>query len=212
MTVAIPAASPGAREIEIWFDFASPYSYLAVMRVASAAEPLGVRVVWKPFLLGPVFKALGWSDAPFVIQKEKGAYMWKDMERQCRKYGLPWRWPETFPRLALLPARVALAGVGQPWVGEFCRRVMTLHFGAGREVNINAEAEVAAVLAEMGLPVSLLIAEANSHGLKQRLKEQTETARRSGIFGAPTLFVGDEMYWGNDRLDDALALAAGGSA
>src|ERR1700761_7159307 len=83
---AMNAAPIPAPPIEFWFEFGSNYSYLSAMRIESAAAARGVRVLWKPFLLGPIFKQLGWDTSPFVLQKEKGAYAFKDMERQCRKY------------------------------------------------------------------------------------------------------------------------------
>src|SRR5690349_18496637 len=111
-------------QLEFWFEFASNYSYLSVMRVEDAARRLGVRIVWKPFLLGPVFQALGMTDSPFVLQKAKGAHMQQDMRRLCRKYGLaPWIMPSVFPRLGLLPLRIVLLGAEQPWVIAFCRKV-----------------------------------------------------------------------------------------
>ncbi len=71
-------------EIEFWFDFGSNYSYLSVMRIDAQAASHGVRILWRPFLLGPVFRDLGFDNSPFVLQQKKGAYVWKDMERQCR--------------------------------------------------------------------------------------------------------------------------------
>jgi len=81
--------------MEIWFDFGSNYSYLSVMRIETAAARLGVPVIWKPFLLGPIFKSFDWDTSPFVLQAQKGSYVWKDMARECRKYGLPWTQPTT---------------------------------------------------------------------------------------------------------------------
>jgi 2-hydroxychromene-2-carboxylate isomerase len=192
-----------APTLDFWFDFGSNYSYLSAMRIEQAAAAHGVALRWQPFLLGPVFRALGWETSPFVLQKEKGDYVWKDMVRQCRKYGLPWQRPSSFPRAAVLPLRIALAGAGQPWIGEFCRRTMRLNFAEDRD--IDAPETMAALLAEMDLPAHRVIDEALSDANKLRLRRQTETAMEKGIFGAPTFFVGDEMFWGNDRLDDALA-------
>lgn len=194
-----------APTLDFWFDFGSNYSYLSAMRIEQAAAAHGVALRWQPFLLGPVFRALGWETSPFVLQKEKGDYVWKDMVRQCRKYGLPWQRPSSFPRAAVLPLRIALAGAGQPWIGEFCRRTMRLNFAEDRD--IDAPETMAALLADMGLPAHRVIDEALSDANKLRLRRQTETAMEKGIFGAPTFFVGDEMFWGNDRLDDALAFA-----
>lgn len=191
--------------LEFWFEFGSNYSYLSVMRIEAAAARQGVRVLWKPFLLGPIFRALGMDNSPFVLQKEKGAYMWQDMLRQCRKYDLPWRRPSVFPRLGVLPLRVALAGEGQPWVGPFCQAVMQLNFVHDQE--INSEAALAPVLEGLGLPAGEILAAAGSDAVKARLRAHTDEARARGVFGAPTFFVGEEMFWGNDRLDDALACA-----
>jgi len=196
------------RAIEIWFDFGSPYSYLSVMRIEAAAARHGVTVHWRPFLLGVVFRALGWERSPLLLDRERGAYMWIDMARQCRKYQLPWHCPSEFPRRAVVPTRVALWGAQMPWVGEFCRRLMQLNFVA--DCPIEGEAVSGEVLTALGLPAGEIVAAAQAEGQKLRLREQTESARQRGVFGAPTFFVGAEMFWGNDRLDDALALAAWG--
>lgn len=198
---------PTPPQIAFWFEFGSNYSYLSVMRIEAAARQYGVDIVWKPFLLGPIFRALGMENSPFVLQKEKGAYMWQDMARQCRKYGLRWMQPSTFPRLGVLPLRLALLGADQPWIGDFCRQVMELNFVLDQD--INDEESMARILNELGLPATDLLAQAQSDPVKLRLREQTEVARQKGIFGAPTFFVGSEMFWGNDRLDDALLFAAG---
>ena len=190
------------REIEFWFEFGSNYSYLSVMRIEAAAAQRGVTVRWKPFLLGPIFRSLGWNTSPFVVQKAKGGYVWKDMARQCGKHGLPWQRPTDFPRASMLPARVALVGAEQPWIGAYCRRIMALNFAEDRA--INDPIIVAEVLTQLGLPAESLLEEALSDANKLRLRQQTEAAQSKGIFGAPTFFVGDEMFWGDDRLDDAL--------
>ena len=197
------SASP---EIEFWFDFGSNYSYLSVMRIEDAARPLGVGIAWRPFLLGPIFQALGMQNSPFVLQKEKGAYVWRDMVRQCRKYGLRWKQPTTFPRLGVLASRIALLGANQPWIGVFCRRVMELNFALDQD--INQPDQLTPILAELGLPAVVILDQSRQETTKLRLREQTEQARTRGIFGAPTFFVGTEMFWGNDRLDDALLFAA----
>jgi 2-hydroxychromene-2-carboxylate isomerase len=202
-TAATEAASP---EIEFWFEFGSNYSYLSVMRIEDAAQRHGVRVLWRPFLLGPIFRALGMKSAPFVLQQEKGAYVWQDMARQCRKYGLRWVRPSTFPRAGVLPLRVALLGAEAPWIGAFCRNVMELNFV--HDQDINHPDRIGPILGGLGLPAADILAQAQAEATKTRLREQTEQARVRSIFGAPTFFVGPDMFWGNDRLDDALAHAS----
>lgn len=191
-----------APDIEFWFDFGSNYSYLSVMRIEARALAHGVNIRWRPFLLGPVFRDLGFENSPFVLQKEKGAYVWKDMERQCRKYGIALTRPSTFPRAALLAMRVALLGAEEQWIGAWCRKIMQLNFADDRD--IGSIEVVTEALEELGLPAQQIIADAQSDANKLRLREQTAAAAARGIFGAPTFFVGDEMFWGNDRLDDAL--------
>lgn len=196
--------------MEFWFDFASNYSYLSVMRIGALAERAGVEVVWRPFLLGPVFKALGWDNSPFVLQKEKGRYVWQDMLRECRKYDLPWQQPGEFPQHSVLAARVALVGEGQPWFVPFCQRVMLRNFAENR--SIAREEDIAEVLTTLGLDAAPILAAAQTDATKLRLRERTEQARARGLFGAPTFFVGEEMFWGNDRLEDAIACAAASPA
>ena len=193
-------------EIEFWFEFGSNYSYLSVMRIEDEARRHGVRIVWKPFLLGPIFRALGMETSPFVQQKQKGAYVWQDMARLCRKYGLRWTQPTTFPRLGVLPVRIALLGAEQPWVAAFSRQVMELNFVMDQD--INQPGNLDPILTGLGLPAADILAQAQAEATKTRLREQTEQARAKGIFGAPTFFVGTDMFWGNDRLDDALAFAS----
>jgi 2-hydroxychromene-2-carboxylate isomerase len=198
-------ASP---EIEFWFDFGSNYSYLSAMRIEAAAADADCRVRWRPFVLGAIFRSFGWATSPFVLQERKGAYVWKDMERQCRKAGIAWTRPSAFPRNAMLPHRVALLGADEPWIGAFCRRVMQMNFVEDRDFDkaeAVSEALAAARVADPGSVIERALGETN----KARLREQTDEAAARGVFGAPTFFVGTEMFWGNDRLDDALACAAG---
>jgi 2-hydroxychromene-2-carboxylate isomerase len=190
------------REVEFWFDFGSNYSYLSVMRIEAEAAARGVSIRWRPFLLGPIFRALGFDNSPFVLQKEKGAYVWKDMERQCRKYGIALTRPSVFPRAALLAMRVALLGAEREWIAAYCREIMQQNFVHDRD--IGSTEVVSEALMKLGLPAQQVIADAQTDANKLRLRQQTEAAAAKGVFGAPTFFAGDEMFWGNDRLEDAL--------
>lgn len=192
-------------DIEIWFDFASNYSYLSAMRIEELARERGVGVQWRPFLLGPVFKSVGMDNAPFVTQQRKGAYVWTDMQRQCRKLQLGWTRPGTFPRRSILPARIATFADGQPWQGDFIRAVMQLNFVEDHDIEDHQA--LGRILAALGQDGPATIAAAETDAVKQRLRGRTDEAVQRGVFGGPTFFVGDEMFWGNDRLDDALDLA-----
>ncbi|WP_233881481.1 2-hydroxychromene-2-carboxylate isomerase [Paraburkholderia flagellata] len=191
--------------LDFWFDLASNYSYLSVMRIEALAGRAGVTVRWRPFLLGPILDALGWEGPPFVVQKEKGAYVWQDMRRQCRKYALPWQQPTEFPRRTVLATRIAVLAADEPWLPDWCRAVMMRNYGDDREVD--SPEVVVQMLTTLGLPAQRLIEEAGSDANRQRLRERTQAARDLGIFGAPTFFVGEEMFWGNDRLEDAIEAA-----
>ena len=195
------------KNIEFWFDFGSNYSYLSMMRIEPLARAAGVEVRLKPFMLGPIFKSLGWETSPFVLQEMKGRYVWRDMERQCRKYGLRWQRPSSFPRNGLLAARIALAAETAPWLQAFCEPVMLANFADDRE--IGDAAVLAPILDGLGADSGAILHAAQADAVKLALRERSAAAQARGIFGAPTFFVGDEMFWGNDRLEDALALAAG---
>jgi 2-hydroxychromene-2-carboxylate isomerase len=190
--------------VDFWFEFASSYSYLSVMRIEPLAREAGVTVRWRPFLLGPVFLSLGWNDSPFNIYPPKGRYMWRDLARLSAKYGLPFRVPSRFPRNGLLAARVAMTGADQPWIGDFARAVMQANFAEDREIAETMVIEE--ILARLGLPTAALLEQANSPENKQNLRRQTEQAGELGLFGAPSFITPDgEIFWGNDRLEDALA-------
>ncbi len=191
--------------VEFWFDFGSNYSYLSVMRIEELARQAGVSVAWKPFLLGPIFRELGWTEAPFVQQKEKGRYVWQDMARQARKYGLAFNKPSVFPRTAVLPLRVVLHAADQPWVAEFCRRIMRSNWV--EDVDVDNRECVGRALQGLASDPEAVIAAATTEENKLRLREQTARAGELGIFGAPTFFARGEMFWGDDRLEDALAFA-----
>ena len=198
-----------AATLEFWFEFASTYSYLAASRVETLAQAAGVGVVWRPFLLGPIFKAQGWTDSPFNIYPVKGRYMWRDMERLCQRYGLPFRRPSQFPRNGLLAARVTLAGDGAAWVPRFVRGAYRANFADDRD--IADPTVVTALLRDAGAPPDAVLAEAGSAAVKDRLRAQCETAQALGLFGAPSFVARGELFWGNDRLEDAIAWARAGA-
>ena len=193
-------------ELEFWFEFGSNYSYLALMRVEALATRNGVALRWRPFLLGPVFRQLGWSTSPFVLQEAKGRYMWRDMEREARKYGLPFVRPSVFPRKAVLPMRVATLGAREAWMGAFCRRVMQQNWV--EDLDIDDPANVLRALDGLVDDPQAIVEAALLEPNKARLRASTEEALARGVFGGPTMFVGEEMFWGNDRLEDAIAWAA----
>jgi 2-hydroxychromene-2-carboxylate isomerase len=195
--------------LDFWFDFASTYSYPAMMRIAPLAAAAGVAVRYRPFLLGPIFKAQGWDASPFNVYEAKGRHMWRDLERVCADLKLPFRRPEPFPQASLLPARVALVGLGDSWGEAFCRSVFRAEFAEGRR--IDELTVIGDILMELTLDRTAVLAAAQTDANKLRLREQSDEAQRLGIFGAPTFLTSDgEMFWGNDRLERALQWARDG--
>ncbi len=189
--------------LDFWFDFASTYSYPAAMRIRPLADQAGVKVRFRPFLLGPIFKAQGWTTSPFNLFAAKGRYMWRDLERTCADCGLPFRPPDPFPQNSLLAARVALVGLSESWGEAFCLEIFRAQFGKGR--SIEDVATIAGILTQLGVAAEPVLAAAQSDGNKLRLREQTEQAQRAGVFGAPAFIAADgELFWGNDRLERAL--------
>jgi 2-hydroxychromene-2-carboxylate isomerase len=196
-----------APTLDFWFDFASTYSYPAAMRVHALARAAGVKVNFRPFLLGPIFKAQGWTTSPFNLFPAKGRNMWRDLERICADLSLPaMRRPEPFPQNSILAARVALVGLAQPWGEDFCRAVFSAEFADGRR--IDDPETMSAILSKLDVAPAAVLAAAVSDDNKARLRVQTEEAQKLGLFGAPSFTTPDaELFWGNDRLEQALAWA-----
>lgn len=189
--------------LDFWFDFASTYSYLAAMRIEDAAAAQGVAVNWRPFLLGPIFAKNGWTTSPFNLYPAKGRHMWRDMERQTGRMGLPLVRPDPFPQNSLSAARAALA-VPEAARPAFCRAVFAAEFGNGRD--ISAPGTLIDAARSAGLDGAAIAATTQRPEIKEALKEATAEAAARGIFGAPSFTTPDEeLFWGNDRLEDALA-------
>ena len=195
--------------IEFWFDFASTYSYLTAMRIDDLARDAGVAVSWQPFLLGPIFKAQGWTSSPFNIYPAKGRYMVRDMQRLAAERGLVFKMPNPFPQNSLSASRVSLAIESPELRAEFSRQVFRAEFQNGANISENPvlESALRTSAMELGLTIDFkAIFDAASGGdIKQALRRQTEAAEAAGIFGAPSFRTRDgEIFWGDDRLENAL--------
>lgn len=209
--------------LQFWYDFASNYSWIAARRAQAAARDAGVALQWKPFLLGPIFAASGWNDSPFNVYPAKGAYAWRDVARLADGLGLALTRPEPFPQNSLQAARVALA-LPDAALPAFTVALFAAEFEQGlglsevalRQALATASAETSGLLAgpgasleepqAAGLNIAAVLAAAGSDAVKQALRAQTEAAVAAGIFGAPAFIASDgELFWGNDRLEQALA-------
>lgn len=193
--------------IDFWYEFASTYSYPAAMRIEALAAERGVELRWRPFLLGPIFAEQGWRDSPFNIYPAKGRYMWRDMERICARQGLALQKPDPFPQHTVLAARIAVS-LPDELRPAFSRAVYLAQFADGRSVADRAV--LAEILAGLGLDPSPVLEHAQSAPVKQRLHMENDEARRLGLFGAPSFVTDDgEIFWGDDRLEQALDWATG---
>ena len=193
--------------IDFWFEFGSTYSYPAAMRVGKLASQHGIDVKWRPFLLGAIFREQGLSDSPFNTYPAKGRYMWRDLERTCKALGIPFQRPSEFPRNGLLAARVACCFQNAPWVAAFVRAVYRANFVV--DTDISDPIVIASWIASAGADPEAVLEQSQSPESKAKLREQTAEAQRIGIFGAPTIVVGEELFWGNDRLEAAIEFASG---
>jgi len=194
--------------LDFWYDYGSTYSYPAVMRIEDEAGARGVDVAWKPLLLGPIFAKHGLNTSPYAANPVKGAYMWRDLERLALTYGLPFKQPPEFPQNGLLAARIALV-LDAERVPEFSRAVFAYEFGEGGV--ISDEDAIRAVLGRLGHNADDVIARAQAPDNKLALRHQTEHAASLGIFGAPSFVTEDgELFWGHDRLEQALDWAVRG--
>jgi 2-hydroxychromene-2-carboxylate isomerase len=194
--------------LDFWFDFASTYSYPAAQRIGPLASKARVKVRFRPFLLGPIFQAQGWDSSPFNLYEAKGRNMWRDLERLCADLDLPFRRPEMFPQQSVLAARVALVGLKlqEKWGKHFCLALFRAEFGEGKR--IDDPAVIGEILTRLKVDAAPVLEAARSDALRVALRTETEQAQRLGIFGAPTFITPDgELFWGNDRLERALAWA-----
>ncbi len=192
--------------LQFWYDLASNYAYLSAMRIEELAADAGVEIVWRPFLLGPIFKAQGWDTSPFNLYPAKGRYMIRDMQRIAADRGIAFMKPAAFPAHSLLAVRIAHAGEIAGWTGRFTKAAFTAEFGHGADIADTAVLEN--ILATLGLDAAAVMASAASAPVKDGLKARTAEAQGLGIFGAPSFVTDDgELFWGDDRLEQALRWA-----
>lgn len=198
-------------EIEFLYDFGSPNAYLVHRVLPGIAERHGVRVRHVPMLLGGVFKAAG-NRSPLEVHarvKGKLAYEMREIERFVRRHRLRYHMNPHFPLNTLSAMRGAVHAQGTEWEGDYLDAVFNAIWVHGQKVD-NAEV-FADVLREAGLPASEIIEATRSAQVKARLRANTEAAVARGVFGAPTMFLGDEMFFGKHSLPELeYHLAEGG--
>jgi len=185
------------KRAEFFFDFGSPASYLAYTQMDGVAKRTGAEIVWRPMLLGGVFKATG-NASPAMVPA-KGKWMNADLARFARRYGVDFNRNPFFPVNTLVMMRGAAAFEGTPQFRPYVDAMFRAMWVDGK--NMNDLPTAAGVLKAAGFDPADFMAKAESQGAKDRLKATTEEAVARGVFGAPTTFVGDHMFFGQDRLD-----------
>jgi len=191
--------------IDFWIEYGSTYTYLSVARIGARAAEAGVEVRWQPFFVMPIMAELGLNQGPFLPYPSKTAYMWRDIERRAHKHAVPYARPSTYPVNSLLTTRIACIAADEGWCRAFTERVFALHWT--NNVLIGTEENIGTALAALGQSPEEVLSRAQSAQVKDRLKQQTERAKSLGIFGAPSFTVGAELFWGDDRLEEAIEWA-----
>jgi 2-hydroxychromene-2-carboxylate isomerase len=184
---------------EFWFDFGSPAAYLAFTQIPSIEAATGAKAIYRPMLLGGVFQATG-NHSPATIPA-KGKYIFNDFNRYAKRYGVPFNNNPYFPINTLLLMRGA-AGMQQQQPDRFIAYCSAVFQAIWIDaLNMNDPTTVGAALHRAGFDPQMLMTLANYQATKDALKVATTEAVSRGVFGAPTFFVDDQMYWGQDRLD-----------
>ncbi|MDE0049747.1 MAG: 2-hydroxychromene-2-carboxylate isomerase [Rhodospirillales bacterium] len=185
--------------LDFYFDFSSPYGYLAAERIDGLAAKHGRAVTWRPMLLGAVFQKIGGS--PLVDQPMKGPYSRHDMLRSARLHGIAFNVPDNFPvnSIAACRAYYWLADGDPATARDFALALYRGYFVENRDLS-QPETVVQAAQAQ-GVDADALVAAVQDQAVKDRLRAENDAAIERGVFGSPTVFVGDEMFWGHDRLD-----------
>lgn len=184
--------------IEFWFDFSSPYGYIASTQIDDLAEENGRKVVWRPFLLGPIFKASG--NQPLIGQPLKGAYSKHDLERLARYFDIDFVLPDPFPIATLAAARAFYwlndkdAGLAK----RFAEAALHRYFGEGRDITHSDV--VADIAADLGVNRQELLSAIKQPEVKDKVRAAVDEAMEKGICGSPFIIVDGEGFWGADRL------------
>jgi 2-hydroxychromene-2-carboxylate isomerase len=190
------------RPIDFWYEFASPYACVAAALVQQAQREGRAAFHWRPFLLGPIFSQAG-TPSPFIGESPKARYLWRDIERCFERVGLPYRRPSAFPRNSVRAARIALLMPAQPELEAWTLAVYRANFEL--DLAIDDPVVLTRLLGECGLDAAHFMAASESPQVKESLRRATQAAAEAGIFGVPAFIVGTELFWGADRIEDAIA-------
>lgn len=185
------------KTVEFYFDFSSPYSYLAATQLPEIAKRTGAKIEYRPCVLAAIFKATS-NDMPLKVAA-KGAYMLKDLDRWAEFYGVRFKVSSYFPANTIKAMRLALVADEQGQAASVVQGLFRAMWAEDRDLN---DPVVLGDIAEKaGLDPVAALAAIEKQPIKDRLRANTDAAIAKGVFGLPAMFVGDELFWGNDRLD-----------
>lgn len=189
-------------DIDYWFSLGSTYNFLTAMRIADVEQKTGLRFRWRPFNMFKILREM--KHVPFSDKPAKAAYMWRDIERRAAIYGLAPKVPAPYvAKQVPLGTQVAFLGMREGWGPDFVRSSYDRWFNRGEEPYVDSS--LADTLGKLGKDPARVIAAATGEENNRLLDEETELAKSLGIFGAPTFAIGKELFWGDDRLEDAVA-------
>lgn len=195
-------------KIDFWFTMGSTYSYLSVMRLADIERARGIKFDWRPFHLLLILQEM--KHVPFADKPTKSHYMWRDTERRAAMYGLPVKVPAPYPAKQSVAANlVALVGMREGWGADFVRAAYRRWFQQGEETG--GEPNLSSSLRDIGQNPDRVLSLSREKAANDTLLSETEAAKKLGIFGSPTFAVGEEIFWGDDRLEDAISWLQHGS-
>ena len=188
--------------IDFWFTMGSTYSCLTVMRLEKVERATGIAFNWRPFHLLTILSEM--KHVPFADKPAKSAYMWRDIERRSKMYGLSLRLPAPYPaRQSIVANQVALFGMQEGWGRSFVREAYRQWFELGHETG--SEPNVSTSLRAISQDPDRVLPLSGGEAVAKALTQETDIARSLGIFGSPTFAVGRELFWGDDRLEDAVS-------
>lgn len=196
---------PMARPLDFFLFYGSIHTYLSVMRIETLAAKAGVELRWRPFNLREIL--IEQNNTAFARNPVRLAYNWRDIERRAARLGVAFKGRAPYPvEPDLLALRIGTIAATEGWCADYSRATFRAWFLDGKSAGLPSSVE--SVLAELGRRPASIIDRAGSSDIAGRLKQETETARRLGIFGAPSFAIGSEIFWGDDRLDEAIEFAA----
>jgi 2-hydroxychromene-2-carboxylate isomerase len=185
------------KKVEFYYDFSSPYTYIASKRIEKICEENGAELEWKPILLGGLFNDTGVKPAKEI--ENKFAYIKLDTKDSAKRYGVEFHFPEVFPLNSVKTMRGAFAAAEKGKLTEYNHQMFRLYWTEGRD--LSKDDELREAVAGIGIDPDWFMARISEQEIKDRLREETSKAAARGAFGAPTIFIGEKMFWGNDRLD-----------